>query len=148
MEFIYKALKGTLEHVPVTEEEVDRQLVRLQQTPRIRPVTDRPARNGDEVVLDYAGYCGGVQFEHDRANHCLTVTNWKELPQNRTQVYHFTSLEQFPAIMTRKEAERVAEALRHASRILHLGAEHFDGTAAEYRQSPLYRRLMGGESHA
>ena len=42
----------------------------------------------------------------------------------------------------------VPEALRHATRILHLGAEHFDGTAAEYRQSPLYRRLMGGESHA
>ena len=42
----------------------------------------------------------------------------------------------------------VPEALRHASRILHLGAEHFDGTAEEYRQSPLYRRLMGGESHA
>ena len=42
----------------------------------------------------------------------------------------------------------VPEALRHASRILHLGAEHFDGTAEEYRQSPLYRRLMGGDSHA
>ena len=42
----------------------------------------------------------------------------------------------------------VPEALRHASRILHLGAEHFDGTAEEYRQSPLYRRLMGGEGHA
>lgn len=42
----------------------------------------------------------------------------------------------------------VPEALRHATRILHLGAEHFDGTAEEYRRSPLYRRLMGGESHA
>ena len=42
----------------------------------------------------------------------------------------------------------VPEALRHVSRILHLGAEHFDGTAEEYRQSPLYRRLMGGDSHA
>ena len=42
----------------------------------------------------------------------------------------------------------VPEALRHATRILHLGAQHFDGTAEEYRRSPLYRRLMGGESHA
>lgn len=42
----------------------------------------------------------------------------------------------------------VPEALRHASRILHLGAEHFDGTAEEYRQSPLYRRLMGGDLNA
>lgn len=28
------------------------------------------------------------------------------------------------------------------------GTAHFDGTAEEYRRSPLYRRLMGGESHA
>ena len=42
----------------------------------------------------------------------------------------------------------VPEALRHATRILHLGAQHFDGTTEEYRRSPLYRRLMGGESHA
>ena len=28
------------------------------------------------------------------------------------------------------------------------GTAHFDGTAEEYRNSPLYRRLMGGESHA
>ena len=42
----------------------------------------------------------------------------------------------------------VPEALRNATRILHLGAQHFDGTAEEYRRSPLYRRLMVGESHA
>ena len=40
------------------------------------------------------------------------------------------------------------EVMREATRILHLGAQHFDGTAEEYRRSPLYRRLMGGESHA
>ena len=28
------------------------------------------------------------------------------------------------------------------------GTAHFDGTAEEYRNSPLYCRLMGGESHA
>ena len=42
----------------------------------------------------------------------------------------------------------VAEALRHATRILHLGlTEHFDGTAEEYRRTPLCRRLIGGDSH-
>ena len=50
-----------------------------------------------------------------------------------------------PVIMVTHD---VPEALRHATRILHLGAEHFDGTAEEYRRSPLYRRLMGGEGHA
>ena len=64
MELIYKNLKGTLEKVAVTDAEVDRQLAKLQQqTPRVRPITDRAAQAGDEVVLDYAGSVDGVPFE-------------------------------------------------------------------------------------
>jgi len=63
MEFQYKGLQGTLEHHSVTSEEVERQLLRLQQqTPRIQVVKDRATCRGDEVVLDYAGFCKGVQF--------------------------------------------------------------------------------------
>ncbi len=63
MSFTYRGLKATLEHHTVTATEIAHQLDRLrQQTPRIAPVTDRPAQAGDEVVLDYAGYCDGVQF--------------------------------------------------------------------------------------
>ena len=63
MSFTYKGLKGTLQKHIVTEEEVNRQLHRLQQqTPRFAVVKDRPTELGDEVVLDYAGFCDGVQF--------------------------------------------------------------------------------------
>jgi len=63
MSFTYRGLKADLERHIVTGEEIDRQLTRLQQqTPRIAPVTDRPTQLGDEVVLDYAGFCGGEQF--------------------------------------------------------------------------------------
>jgi len=63
MSFIYKGLKANLSKYTVTDEEVERQLQRLlQQNPRIAEVTDRPTEQGDEVVLDYAGYCDGVQF--------------------------------------------------------------------------------------
>ena len=63
MEFQYRGLRAKLEHVPVTEEEIDRQLVRLQQQSQRRtPVTDRPSRNGDELLLDYAGFADGEQF--------------------------------------------------------------------------------------
>lgn len=63
MSFTYKGLKGTLQKRVVTEEEVNRQLHRLQQqTPRIAVVNDRPTELGDEVVLDYAGFCDGEQF--------------------------------------------------------------------------------------
>ena len=63
MAFTYKGLKAKLERHTVTEEEVNRQLQRLKdENPRFHEVTDRPTQNGDEVVLDYAGFCDGVQF--------------------------------------------------------------------------------------
>ena len=63
MSFTYRGLNAELQKHIVTDAEIDRQLERLQQqTPRIALVEDRPTRMGDEVVLDYAGYCDGVQF--------------------------------------------------------------------------------------
>ena len=63
MSFTYKGLKAKLERHTVTEEEVNRQLQRIRdQKPRIAVVKDRPTEQGDEVVLDYAGFCDGEQF--------------------------------------------------------------------------------------
>ena len=63
MSFTYRGLKATLERHIITDEEIDRQLERLQQQcPRIAIVKDRPTQSGDEVVLDYAGFCDGQQF--------------------------------------------------------------------------------------
>jgi len=63
MSFEYRGLKATLERHMITDEEVNRQMERLrQQSPRIELVDNRPTENGDEVVLDYAGFCDGVQF--------------------------------------------------------------------------------------
>ena len=63
MSFTYRGLKATLDRHIVTGEEIDRQIERLrQQNPRIAHVDNRPTESGDEVVLDYAGFCGGVQF--------------------------------------------------------------------------------------
>lgn len=75
MPFTYRGLKATLNRHMVTEEEVDRQLQRLrEQNPRIAPVKDRPTQLGDEVVLDYAGYCDGKQFAGGTAqNHTLVL---------------------------------------------------------------------------
>ena len=63
MSFVYRGLKATLSHHFVTDAEIDRQMERLQQQyPRIAIVKDRPTESGDEVVLDYAGFCNGEQF--------------------------------------------------------------------------------------
>ena len=74
MEFTYKGLKAQYARHRVTTEEVDRQLQRLlQQNPRIALITDRPTQLGDEVVLDYAGFCGEEQFAGGTAQNQTLV---------------------------------------------------------------------------
>ena len=70
MSFVYRGLKAELERHIVTDAEIEKQLERiLQQNPRIETVTDREARLGDEVILDYAGFCGGEQFAGGTAQY-------------------------------------------------------------------------------
>ena len=82
MSFTYKGLKGRLSRHTVTGEEVDRQLQRLlQQNPRGASVTDRPTQLGDEVVLDYAGFCDGEQFPGGTAeNQTLVLGSGQFIP--------------------------------------------------------------------
>ena len=63
MTFTYKGLPAKLDRRVITDADVDKHLQQLlQQTPKITEITDRSAQNGDEVVLDYAGFCDGEQF--------------------------------------------------------------------------------------
>ena len=63
MSFVYRGLKAEYVRHIVTAEEVLAQLDQARkQNPRIEVVTGRAAQLGDEVLLDYAGFCGGVQF--------------------------------------------------------------------------------------
>mgnify|MGYP004620143653 CR=1 FL=1 len=104
MDFQYKNLKEKLEHVEVTEEEIDRQLERLrQQTPAITPVTGRPSTLGDELVLDYSGSCDGIAFEGGTAqNQTLTLGSGAFIPGFEEQLLgknpgdHVTVLVTFP----------------------------------------------------
>ena len=74
MSFTYKGLRAKLERYTVTMEEVDRNLHRLlQQNARVAEVTDRPTEQGDEVVLDYAGFCDGEQFAGGTAQNQTLV---------------------------------------------------------------------------
>ena len=74
MSFTYRGLKAKNERYLVTDKDVDSQIERLQQqNPRIAIITDRPTALGDEVVLDYAGYCDGVQFPGGTAENQTLV---------------------------------------------------------------------------
>lgn len=104
MDFQYKNLKEKLEHVDVTDSEIDRQIERLrQQAPAITVVTDRPSTLGDELVLDYAGSCDGVAFEGGTAqNQTLTLGSGMFIPGFEEQLLnknvgdHVTVLVTFP----------------------------------------------------
>ena len=63
MSFVYRGLTATLNRHIVTDEEIDRQLEHArQQYPRVTVIKDRPTQSGDEILLDYAGFCDGEQF--------------------------------------------------------------------------------------
>ena len=78
----YKGLQGTLERVTVSEAQVESQIAQLiEQNPRIIQITDRPSQLDDELVLDYAGYADGVQFEGGTAERqTLTLGSGAFIP--------------------------------------------------------------------
>ena len=97
MSFVYKGLRATYEKLTVTDEELERQLLRLQQqTPRTVVVTDRAAQMGDEVVLDYAGFCDGKQFDGGKAeDYDLVLGSGQFIPGFEDQMIGKKAGEQF-----------------------------------------------------
>ena len=74
MSFTYKGLSAQLNRHIITDEEVDRQIEKLRQShPRIALVKDRATQLGDEVILDYAGFCDGEQFAGGTAENQTLV---------------------------------------------------------------------------
>ncbi len=65
-EFTVKDYKGVkvakVEH-NITDEDVDKELETLQKRNSRMVLVDRPAQNGDTVLIDYAGFVGDEQFE-------------------------------------------------------------------------------------
>ena len=78
----YKGLHGTLEHMSVTDAQVEKQISRLlEQHKKTTVITDRPSQLGDELVLDYTGTIEGVAFEGGSAqNQTLTLGSGMFIP--------------------------------------------------------------------
>ena len=74
MSFTYRGLEAQYQRHIVTAEEVEQQLRQMQQqAPRYTAVEDRATQLGDEVVLDYAGFCNGEQFAGGTAENQTLV---------------------------------------------------------------------------
>ncbi len=120
MSFTYKGLKAQYSPYTVTDEEVERQLQRLlQQNPRIAEVNDRPTELGDEVVLDYAGFCDGEQFAGGTAEkQTLVLGSGMFIPGFEEQLVDKVPGEQVTVKVTFPESYH---------------AENLAGKAAEFR---------------
>ena len=82
MSFTYKGLEAQHKRHLVNGEEVAKQLERLrQQSVKTVTVTDRAAQEGDELVLDYAGFIGEEQFQGGTAEkQTLTLGSGMFIP--------------------------------------------------------------------
>ena len=102
MNFTYRGLKAELQRHLVTEEEVNRQLERLrQQNPRIATIDNRPTESGDEVILDYAGFCDGEQFAGGTAeNQTLVLGSGTFIPGFEEQLLDKVVGEQVTVLVT------------------------------------------------
>ena len=82
MSFTYRGLEAALKHHIITEEEVQQHIQRLiADNPKVEVITDRAAQLGDEVILDYAGFCDGVQFQGGTAQkQSLTLGSGMFIP--------------------------------------------------------------------
>ena len=102
MSFTYRGLKATLDRHIVTDAEIDRQMERLQQQyPRVAVIQDRPTQSGDEVVLDYAGFCGEEQFEGGTAqNQTLVLGSGSFIPGFEEQLLNKDCGEEVTVLVT------------------------------------------------
>ncbi len=78
----YQNLKGTLERLIITQEQVLAQIDRLlYQHRKITEITHRPSQEGDELILDYIGTVSGVAFEGGSGkNETLVLGSGKFIP--------------------------------------------------------------------
>ena len=111
MSFTYKGLKIQYQRHVVTDAEIDRNMQRLlEQNPRITEVTDRPTENGDEVILDYAGFCNGEQFAGGTAeNQTLVLGSGMFIPGFEEQLLDKVPGEEVTVKVTFPEAYHAEE---------------------------------------
>jgi len=71
----YKGIEIEKVDATVTEEDIEAEIKKAQeQNKRMNPVTDKPAKLGDEVTINFEGFVDGVAFEGGKGeNYPLTL---------------------------------------------------------------------------
>ncbi|MDO4407664.1 MAG: trigger factor [Eubacteriales bacterium] len=78
----YKGVEVDKQVITVADEEVDAEVRKEQEKNATRSeVTDRPVKDGDEISLDFEGFCDGVAFEGGKGtDYPLTVGSGSFIP--------------------------------------------------------------------
>ncbi|MDE5911201.1 MAG: trigger factor, partial [Clostridia bacterium] len=84
----YTGLEIARDKVEVSEEEVQAEInAKLEEAGAWVPVVDRPAQNGDQVLIDYSGSVDGVKFDGGTAEkQTLTLGSGMFIPGFEEQV--------------------------------------------------------------
>ncbi len=88
----YKGIKVTKPSVAVSDEDVEKELTRLQErNARMVSVEDRGAEMGDTVTFDFEGFVDGEAFEGGKAeNHALELGSGQFIPGFEEQLVGVT----------------------------------------------------------
>ena len=78
----YKGVEVDKQVIEVFDEEIDAEIRKEQEKNATRnEVTDRPVKDGDEIILDFEGFCDGEAFEGGKGtDYPLTVGSGSFIP--------------------------------------------------------------------
>ena len=84
----YKGLEATKTVITVTDEDINNEVERIRKrNARSIQVTDRAAKDGDDVIIDFEGFADGVPFEGGKAeNHNLKLGSGQFIPGFEEQI--------------------------------------------------------------
>ena len=98
----YKGLKATKKNQPVTDEDMENELKKVQERgARLVAVEDRPAQDGDTVTFDFEGFVDGEPFEGGKAeNYTLVLGSGQFIPGFEEQIVGKSFDEEFDVNVT------------------------------------------------
>ncbi len=78
----YKGVEVEKQEITVFDEEVDAEIRKEQEKNASKTeITDRPVKDGDDIVLDFEGFCDGVAFEGGKGtDYPLTIGSGSFIP--------------------------------------------------------------------
>lgn len=117
----YKGIKFEKVEYNVTDEDIENEIARIQErNSRKVSVTDRAAKDGDEVIIDYSGSIDGVKFEGGTAEKQTLVLGSKTFIPGFEEQVEGMNLNEERDINVKFPDDYGAENLKGKDAVLHI----------------------------